>query len=117
MYFILALGAAALLVAASQAARPDAAREGFLKWISRALLWATLCGIAFDIATTCRFVASDKALAYFAAGEGSNGTTRARVLIEGVAESMSPAIVGFAFLAIVALLAAVGRRRLDANRS
>lgn len=108
MYVILALGAAALLVAAAQAARPEAAREGFLKWISRALLWATLCGIAFDLAAVGHNVASAEAI---------DSTTRARIVLQGFAESMSPAIVGFAFLAIVALLAAVGRRRLDANRS
>jgi hypothetical protein len=107
MFVILAFGLAALLTAASYAIRPDAVREGFLQWMSRAVLWAIFCGIASDFATVCHYVAHDSSL---------TGDQLARIVLEGVGESMSPAIVGFAFLALVALLTAVGRRRIDASR-
>jgi hypothetical protein len=107
MFVIVAFGAAGLLTAASHAARPDAAREGFIRWISQALLWATLCGIASDLAAVGQYVSSGKV----EAGQ------MARIVCEGFAESMSPAVMGFALLALIALLAGVGRRRLDAARA
>jgi hypothetical protein len=37
----------------------------------------------------------------------------AHMIVEGFAESTSPGILGFSFLAVTAMLTAVGRRRLD----
>ena len=39
-----------------------------------------------------------------------------RIMAQGYAECMSPPIMGFGFLTLAAMLAAVGRRRLDAKR-
>jgi hypothetical protein len=107
MFVILAFGLAALLTAASYAIRPDPAREGFLQWMSRAVLWAVLCGLASNFATVCAVLAHDETL---------STEMQRRILFEGSAESLSPAIMGFALLALVALLTAVGRRRIDASR-
>jgi len=112
MFVIVAFGAAGLLTAASHAARPDATREGFIRWISQALVWATLCGIASDFAAVGKYLGSDSPL-----GTAPEQPQLARILLEGFAESMSPAVMGFAFLALIALLAGVGRRRLDAARA
>jgi hypothetical protein len=106
MFVILLCGLVALATAAYFAARPDARHEGFLKWMSRATLWSTLAGLSSDIATTL-----------FQTVEIVEPNERARVVQEGFAESMSPCIVGFALLALVALLSAVGRRRLDAKKA
>jgi hypothetical protein len=107
MFFVVAFGFVALGAAAYFAARPSARHEGFLDWMSRALLWSILTGICSDVATTFDFTSSDNIAS----------DQRGRIVLEGLAESLSPGIVGFAFLGVVALLAAVGRRRLDANRA
>lgn len=106
MFVILVFGLVTLASAAYFAARPDARHEGFLKWMSRATLWSTLVGLSTDIAATCYHTV-----------DIIEPNERARVVQEGIAESMSPCIVGFAMLALVALLAAVGRRRLDARKA
>jgi hypothetical protein len=121
MYWVVAFGFVALVAAAHFAARPSGRHEGFIKWMSCALLWAILTGICSDVGTVLG-VASEKMgashqrmLEGSAAGELADPDTRPRILCEGLAESLSPGIVGFAFLAVVALLASVGRRRLDAR--
>jgi hypothetical protein len=98
-------GLAALLTSAHYAARPDGRRQGFLAWMSAATLWAVLAGVASDVAATL-----------YHTMDVADPDQRGRLVLEGLAESMSPAIVGFALLAVVAFLAAVGRRRIDAVR-
>jgi hypothetical protein len=105
MFGIVLLGLVALATSAYYAARPDAQHEGFLKWMSRATFWSVMVGMASDFATT-----------FHAACEIEDANQRSRIALEGSAESLSPAIIGFAFLTLVALLTAVGRRRLDAKR-
>ena len=46
----------------------------------------------------------------------ANDAERDRTMAQGYAECMSPPIMGFGFLTLAAMLAAVGRRRLDAKR-
>jgi hypothetical protein len=104
MFVILLFGVVALATAAFYAARPDARHEGFLKWMSRATLWATLAGVASDVGATCH-----------ATCQVLEPDERARMTTEGIAESMSPLVMGFALLALAAFLGAVGRRRLDAK--
>jgi hypothetical protein len=123
MYWVVAFGFVALGAAAYFAARPTAGHEAFIQWMSRALLWAVLTGMCSDVGTVMRAAsarmgaAEVRILEGSAAAEPADGETRARLVCEGLAESLSPGIVGFAFLGVVALLAAVGRRRLDAMRS
>jgi hypothetical protein len=100
MFVILLFGFVALASAAFYAARPDARHQGFVTWMARATFWSVLVGFCSDFAktlhTACRI---------------EDANERSRVVIEGSAESLSPGIVGFALLALVALLVAVGRRR------
>jgi hypothetical protein len=107
MVFVIAFGVIALGTSFWYALRPDAKHEGFIKWMGRATLWAILNGFCSDLAT----------VAYFAAKEEMDSVQRTRIMLEGFYESMSPGILGFAFLSLVALLTAVGRRRLDALRA
>jgi hypothetical protein len=105
MFLLLALGFVSLAAAAYFAARPDGKHEGFIAWMSKATLWATLVGIVSDIATTLEHTV-----------DILDANERSRIVQQGFAESMSPGIMGFSFLVLVALLAAVGRRRLDGRR-
>ena len=105
MFVILLFGVIAMATAAFHAARPDERHEGFLKWMCKAVLWSTLAGVSSDVGTTLH-----------ATCQIMNDSERARTTTEGLAESMSPLLMGFAMLAIAAFLGAIGRRRLDAKR-
>lgn len=105
MFVILLFGALALATGAYHAARPDERHEGFLKWMSMATLWATLAGVASDFGATFHFTTRIE-----------DDSERARTVLEGLGESMSPLVMGFALLALAAFLGAIGRRRLDAKR-
>ncbi len=123
MYFVVGFGFVALAQAAHFASRPSATHEGFLKWMSRTLLWAILTGICSDIGTVMSVgsqrmgESQQRLLEEGIAGQLADSETRTRIICQGISESLSPGIVGFAFLAVVAMLTAVGRRRLDAKRS
>jgi hypothetical protein len=106
MFFILGFGLVALAVAGWYASRPAEKHEGFLKGMSAATFFSVLVGLVTDLATVFKFVASKE----------TDPQQRTRIVFEGLAESMSPGIMGFAILSLVALLYAVGKRRLDARR-
>lgn len=102
MWLILGMGSVTLCVAAYGAVRREARVLGFLTWMIAALFFASLAGVAADVGTTLHHAASDP-----------NGLAT-RVLVQGLAEATRPAIVGFAFAAMIAMLGAIVRRRADA---
>jgi len=106
MFVILLFGALSLGTGAYYAARPDERHEGFLKWMSRATLWATLAGVASDFGATFHYTARIEE-------DGERG----RTVLQGLAESMSPLVMGFVLLSLAAFLGAIGRRRLDAKKA
>jgi hypothetical protein len=106
MFIIVLFGLIALGAAGYFAARPDERHEGFIRWMSLATLWSVLAGICSDLATV-----------FAATCQVEDAAQRTRMNLEGMAESLSPGIMGFVFLALVGLLAAIGRRRLDARRA
>jgi hypothetical protein len=109
MFFVVGFGAIALGTAFWYALRPDAKHEGFITWMNRATLFAIINGICSDLATVAMYVAN--------ADPQPDSEQRIRILLQGFYESMSPGILGFAFLALASFLTAVGRRRLDAIRN
>lgn len=106
MFMVVLLGVVALATAAFYAARPDAKHEGFIQWLSRAVLWSILAGMCSDMATVFQFTKGIE-----------DATQRAQITMEGAAESLSPGIMGFVLLSLIAMLTAVGRRRLDARKA
>jgi hypothetical protein len=106
MFVVVLFGFISLATAGFYAARPDAKHEGFIVWMSRATLWSILVGICSDFATVCQNI-----------NQIEDANRRSQILLVGSAESLSPGIMGFAFLALTALLTAVGRRRLDARKA
>lgn len=106
MFFVVLFGFVALGTAAFYAARPDGKHEGFLKWMARATLWSILAGVCSDFATV-----------FHVCGQIEEPAKRTQIAFVGAAESLSPGIFGFVLLSLVALLTAVGRRRLDARKA
>jgi len=106
MYFLAAFALLALAAGVQFAVRPVRGGDAVVAWLSRATLWATLVGIVSDVAATL-----------YHTGDIADPDLRGQLTTQGLAESMSPAIIGFAVLAVVALLGAVGQRgcRLEAD--
>jgi hypothetical protein len=107
MIAILLFGALSLASAFWYAVRPNERLEGFIRGLSRATLFSICAGTAAAIAATFRYVA----------GHPMAAEQRTIIICEGLSESMSAAILGFSFLALVALMEGVGKRRLDARRA
>ena len=107
MMFILVFGLLALGAAFYFAVRPQRRSLGFITSMGLATLFATLAATAADLGAT--LYAATKAWEAVDAGP----LQAAHLIVEGFAESTSPGIMGFSFLALTAMLTAVGRRRLD----
>jgi hypothetical protein len=105
MVAVVLLGAVTLISAFVFAVRADAASERFVVWMGLSTLCSILCGVASDLATTLSVVTLEE----------MPFELRIQIAMKGTAESMAPAIVGFALLSLVALMLAVGKRRLDAK--
>jgi hypothetical protein len=104
MFVILVFGALALATAAWFAWRVEGRVRSFLDGMGRAVLYATLTSACVDYA---------KVLGY---ATELPPDRRAVILVAGLAESLSPLIFGFALLALVHFLTAIGQRRLDGRR-
>jgi hypothetical protein len=103
--FVLLFGGVCLVSSLSFALRPGRSRLGFLKWMHLTVLFATLSGTVANIGATFHYLAA-----------GRNGATDpVLVLFEGLGESMSTPILGFALLSLSALGVAVGLRRLGSE--
>ena len=104
MFFVVAFGLTALITAFSYAMRPAPEREKFVRWMGLATIASVICGTAADLATVAHYVAS----------HSLEGARMSAIVIEGIGESMSPAIFGFSILSMAAAMIAVGKRRVSA---
>ena len=107
MFFILVVGLLALGASFYFAARPQRRSLGFIQSMAQATLFGTLAATAADLGAT--LYAATRAWEQPDTGPHK----AAQMIVEGFAESTSPGILGFSFLALTAMLTAVGRRRLD----
>ena len=101
--FVLLFGVLALVSAAYAAARPDARTIRYVDGMCVATVASVLSATAADLGTT--FLAVSK----------TPGTPPA-MLLAGLSESMSPAILGFSLVSLAALFGAIARRRLALPR-
>jgi hypothetical protein len=108
MLFILVTGLLALGASFYFAVRSEPRTLGFVESMGRATLYATLAATAADLGAT--LYAVTRAWEHGGDGQVLNAM---HMMVEGFAESTSPGILGFSFLAMTAMLTAVGRRRLD----
>jgi hypothetical protein len=109
MWLVLVLGAATLATAIMFARKPDERRMSMI----RALSWATL----FSISTA---VASNLATVFYKVPQMTEVVESGQLLnvtMIGIGESLTPAILGSAFLTLVWLVASVGMRRLSERLS
>ena len=107
MLFILVFGLLALGASFYFAVRPQKQSLGFITSMAQATLFGTLAATFADVGAT--LYAASHAWEDLKAGAGH----AASMIVEGLSESTSPGILGFSFLALTAMLTAVGRRRLD----
>lgn len=107
MLAILVFGLLTLGASFYFALRPQKRSLGFIESMGRATLFGTLAATAAAVGATLYAVSR-------AWDEPDGGAAAAaHMLVQGLAESTSPMILGFSFLAVAAMLTAVGRRRLD----
>jgi len=107
MWVVLAFGLTALATAFVFAVRPNERNVRFIQWMNRATLYAAIGGVLIDFSTVAHFVSEKEDLV---------GDMRVRIVLEGFGESMAPGVMGLTFGSLVAMLLAVGARRLDARR-
>lgn len=107
MMFILIVGLFAVGASFYFAIRPQRRSLGFITSMAQATLFGTLAATAAAIGATL-YAASH---AWEQPGGGVDQA--AHMVVQGFAESTSAGILGFSFLAVTAMLTAVGRRRLD----
>jgi hypothetical protein len=104
MWFVLVFGLIALGAAAAFARRPDPRRVDAIKALTWATLFSVGAGIVADIAAVGSKVPQNP--------EWANSPKIHLVIMEGISESMSPGILGFALLSLTWMVMAVGHRRL-----
>lgn len=108
MLFLLLTGLVGLAAAFHFALKARAETLGFVKGMAMATLFGTLAATCADVGAT--LYAAEKAFdATDAVGKPLH------MIVEGFAESTSPGILGFSFLALTWMLLAVGRRQQDAR--
>ena len=105
MWPILVLGLVGLATAAWFAWRAEARVRGFLDSLSRSIACVTIATLAMDVMATL-YYSKD------AFPEHKNAA-----IVQGIGESMSPLVMGFALLTLIHLLTAIGQRRLDARNA
>ena len=105
MWAILFFGVLNLAAALRFAYRPARAHLPPIIALALAVLFSIACGVMADIAAVGSKVP--------ARPEWANDPKIHLILLQGLAESMAPGILGFSTLSLVSLLAAVGLRRLN----
>jgi len=103
MFFLLALGGAALVAAVRFARAPSRRRLRVTTGLGFATGFTTLTATCADFAAV-----GHHAPEYLKLHPEQSGT---QVLLQGMAESMSPGILGFTILSLVALISVLGVAR------
>lgn len=105
IWVVLLFGLIALGAAVAFLVRPDERRLGFIRAMSRATLFSVAAALSAGFAAVAYKVPADPRWAH--------SPDLPLVVMEGIGEALTNAILGFAQLALVWFFVAVGRRRLD----
>ncbi len=101
---ILALGLVGVGAGVRFLWRPDRHSAGFFAWLAAAQFCATLVGLVSALGAVFTHVPSNP--------EWAHSPDLHLVVMTGLAESTRPGTLGFSLLGVMALLVAVGHRRL-----
>ena len=102
MFVILGLGLTALVLSMRAAFRPSASRLEIVRGLASATLYSTLVGVFADVAAVFHHLPNFEAPSF----------DLPHILVAGLGEAMSPAIMGFTILSLVSLFAGLCARRL-----
>lgn len=105
MWFVLLFGGITLAAAVGFARRPDARRADAVRSFTLATAFSIVSGVCLNLATVGSKVPANPAMA--------NNPKLPLIVMEGIAESLAPAILGFMLLSLAWTLMAVGHRRLS----
>jgi hypothetical protein len=100
---IMVFGLIAIAAAVGFAVKPEVRKLPYLGALCAAVLCSVFSGVAIDLIAVSK---------YFEQKGAELGDSFGQVLIIGVGESLAPVVLGFSVLAIVALVSAIGFRRL-----
>ncbi|MEZ4220515.1 MAG: hypothetical protein R3B13_06245 [Polyangiaceae bacterium] len=104
MIFVLLFGALTLAAAVTFARRPMERMVGMIRGMSIATVFVVLSGVASGLVATFTRVPQTP--------EWANDPKVSLIIVTGIGESLTIAIVGFSFLAIAWLVTALGVRRM-----
>jgi hypothetical protein len=104
MWIVLLLGLASLVSAGLFAFKPDERKVGFIRGLSNATVFSVLSGVTADFATVCHHVPNNP--------EWAKSPEIHLIVMMGIAESLTPAIMGFTMLSLVWMMVGIGHRRL-----
>jgi hypothetical protein len=107
MWFLTLVGGLSLYAALRFARRPDPAQLPRLQSLLRAVAWATLTGVAADLAAVGANIP--------ARPEWAHSPDVHLLVLQGVSESLVPAILGGAISSVASLLIAAGHARLRSH--
>lgn len=109
MWFVLALGLITLAAAASFARRPSPARKDAVKSFSLATSLIVISSVCLDLAAVGSKIPADP--------QWQGNPRLPLAVMEGISESLAPAILGFTLLSLVWIVMAIGQRRLESEVS
>jgi hypothetical protein len=104
MWFVLAFGLITLAAAVAFAFNPALTREHAARSFSRATSFAVISAVCLDLAAVGSKVPQLPELA--------NSPRIHLIVMQGISESLAPAILGFTLLSFAWMVLAVGQRRL-----
>ncbi len=103
MWFVLGFGSMTLAAAAGFARRPAAARQRTVSAFTLATAFAVASAVSLNLAAVGAKVPNTP--------EWANSPRVHLIVMEGISESLAPAILGFTLLSFAWLVMAVGERR------
>jgi hypothetical protein len=109
MWFVLALGLITVAAALGFAFKPASARQDAVRSFSLATSFMVISAVSLDLAAVGSKVPNIPALA--------NSPTLHLIVMEGIAESLAPSILGFTLLSFAWIVMAIGHRRLTRELS
>ena len=106
MYAVVGFGLVALAAACHFAWRPRFERLAFIAGMSIATTFISLAGLAKNLAKVLSFVHHQLK------NDDLTPTLAARMVSQGISESLSPVTFGFSLVSLVAFVCAIGFRRM-----